>query len=76
MSDRSNIIEARQLLLLRAMRGEFSNAPVGEFEHRWDSIDPSTPAPKARSVMEQGCTCAICMSLWERDRERPVAESH
>lgn len=74
MSDRERIIEARQLLLMRAIRGEFSQAPAGEFEARWDALDPETPAPKFRSVMAQGCTCEACMPLWAADHERPVSE--
>jgi hypothetical protein len=74
MKDRIAILEARQLLLLRAARGEFSNAPVGEFERRWDALDPASPAPQSRSVMHQNCECDDCMKLWSTERERPMGE--
>ncbi len=38
------VLEARLLLLLRAMRNEFAQAPIGTFDRRWDEVDPSTPA--------------------------------
>lgn len=77
MSDRNTIIEARMLLLARAMRSEFHGTPVGEFEAHWDAVDPSTPFPPRREVKAPGCDCERCMASYERDLatgkvERPL----
>jgi hypothetical protein len=72
VSDRIAIIEARQVLLLRAGRGEFSRSPAGEFEARWNAIDPTTPAPKAMSVHFLSCECESCVKSYGESVERPT----
>jgi len=68
---RFSIIERRMLLLVRAMRNEFRQAPIGEFEAQWAAIDPTTPVPPIRMVKHPQCECADCMAAWEKECERP-----
>lgn len=42
---RLDVLEQRQELLLRALRGEWTGTRLGSFEKAWNSIDPETPAP-------------------------------
>lgn len=43
---RLDILEKRQVLLLRALRGEWKGAQEGDFEAAWNALDHRSPAPK------------------------------
>ncbi len=68
---RLEVLEKRLLLLMRAGRGEFMQAPVGTFEKRWNEADPSTPAPPIRSVVDHtnACMCEPCVARRAREEE-------
>lgn len=72
MTGRTDIIERRMVLMVRAMRNEFTWAPVGEFEAQWAAVDPATPLPPIKMVSHPQCRCDACMKAWAKDHENPL----
>jgi hypothetical protein len=71
MSD-LDVLNARMELLLRASRGEFARAPIGEFEARWNAIAPARPAPPPRPIHYLTCECESCRKAYDAEIERPM----